>query len=156
MAITVSNFVTKVGGKHYDASCYISGYGEAFEKQVATLNTSTILTALIQDAGRYCLCYASDLFIWWASIQKLIKKMNEKKSASLLLGFREDGVDSSDSVISSFGTGESVQRTIASYKYRSIWRIDLTFDENTGRLAMDAYEAEFTRYPTATDKKEEN
>ena len=34
------------------------------------INTSSILTKLIQEAGRWCESYASDLFIRWGVIQK--------------------------------------------------------------------------------------
>ena len=35
-----------------------------------SINLSSILTVLIQEAGRWCRSYASDLFIYWSSLQK--------------------------------------------------------------------------------------
>lgn len=37
-----------------------------------SINLSSILTVLIQEAGRWCRSYASDLFIYWSSLQKQV------------------------------------------------------------------------------------
>ena len=39
----------------------------------ASINLSSILTVLIQEAGRWCRSYASDLFIYWSSLQKQVE-----------------------------------------------------------------------------------
>lgn len=60
------------------------------------VNYSRILTILIQEAGRVCADYASDLFISWESLlDEAEKKMKEKADFTLttFFGFREQGVD---------------------------------------------------------------
>lgn len=57
------------------------------------VNYSDILTKLIQDAGRICDNYASDLFIHWR--YKIIEKMknNELTTNTYEIGFRQSGVE---------------------------------------------------------------
>ena len=91
------------------------------------INYSSILTRLIQEAGRYCEDYASDLFIDWSSINdKLIEGTIE--SETKLFGFREHGVDHINFI---FDRAHNSPR-IYQYEYRSIWRLDIevTADEN--------------------------
>lgn len=58
------------------------------------INTSSILTKLIQEAGRWCNVYASDLFILWNyGVEKLLEN-GTMKSTDLVFAFREFGVDS--------------------------------------------------------------
>lgn len=57
------------------------------------INYSSILTQLIQDAGRWCKFYASDLFIMWnCSIEKHMKDPTWEGGV-YKFGFRESGVD---------------------------------------------------------------
>ena len=57
------------------------------------LNYSDILTRLIQDAGRYCDNYASDLFVIWKYCveEKLLSANLE--SFTVIFGFYETGVE---------------------------------------------------------------
>lgn len=41
------------------------------------INTSSILTRLIQEAGRWCERFASDLFVSWRSIEQKLKLLWE-------------------------------------------------------------------------------
>ncbi len=68
-------------------------------KGMFAVNYCSILTALIQVAGRICRRYASDLFIDWMSINK---KLQDKSynGGKYLFGFREDGVDHAPYVLS--------------------------------------------------------
>ncbi len=56
------------------------------------VNTSEILTKLIQVAGRFCDRYASDLFILWETIKDVLKDYNYT-NGKFLFGFKSDGVD---------------------------------------------------------------
>ena len=60
------------------------------------INLSTILTKLIQDTGRFCDRYASDLFIDWTHILSTIYSEDDRIFA---IGIRENGVDSTSYVI---------------------------------------------------------
>lgn len=57
------------------------------------VNYSDILTKLIQDAGRICDSYASDLFIHWR--YNIVDKMNnnELTTSTYEIGFRQSGVE---------------------------------------------------------------
>lgn len=59
------------------------------------IDTSSILTILIQYVGRYCENHASDLFIEWTeNIETTIKKVSKNDSEKLLVfAIRKNGVD---------------------------------------------------------------
>lgn len=63
------------------------------------INYSSILTILIQAAGRICRCYASDLFISWSSLEKELNNP-EYEGGKYLFGMREMGVDHNTYVLS--------------------------------------------------------
>ena len=118
----LDNFKIKYGCKPMatdGAICYdlLTGIG------VTEVNYSSILTRLIQEAGRYCESYASDLFIDW---QDTLEKMSDirMKDLSMLFGFRADGVDDARSVFY-HEEHESL------YVYRSIWRLDVKVTRQT-------------------------
>lgn len=103
------------------------------------INTSDILTRLIQEAGRFCRHYASDLFYSWLTIEK---KMNRGllKSERVLFGFRENGVDTNDFILNKFNGNSGV--ALASMEYRSIWILDITVDgAELPRVSMRLFEA---------------
>lgn len=90
------------------------------------------LTRLIQEAGRWCKSYASDLFIIWSGIDRRLRQ-GTLLSETELFGFRESGIDSKSYI---FGRYEN--DPYAHLQYRSIWRLDITVDgENVG---FDLYE----------------
>lgn len=62
-------------------------------------NLSSILTFLIQKAGRICEHYASDLFITWKSFDDRLCERNYS-GEKILFGFRGMGVDSNTYVLS--------------------------------------------------------
>ena len=118
---TIENF--KVNrGKVIEESGYFSTYSQKYD-----INMSSILTKLIQEAGRWCEFYASDLFIDWEAVERGIKSSSEDRaefSASYLFGFRQNGVDHDRYVFTRFNNeGYSANST-----YRSLWRLDLTAD----------------------------
>lgn len=85
------------------------------------INYSSILTRLIQEAGRWCESYASDLFIDWEVIVEHLKEQ-DYTGGKYLFGFRQCGVDGNSFVLSRLNNGES--REI----YRAIWLLNIIAD----------------------------
>ena len=104
------------------------------------VNTSGILSRLIQEAGRYCKFHASDLFIIWSLIHNRLK--NETlQTERYLFGFRENGVDEKQLLLTRYNKeGDYIaNHFIASLEYRSIWVLDVvTYD---GYVEMKLFEA---------------
>lgn len=96
-------------------------------KECFDINTSSILTKLIQEAGRWCEFYASDLFISWSSLMEHLNDGNYE-GGTYLFGFRSHGVDHLEWVL--------YRLTEGSESYRSIWRLDVEVsdDEVTMKL----------------------
>ena len=63
--------------------------------QIKHLNLSSPLTKLIQDAGRYCTRFASDLFIDWRMILGYFEDETITDPKYFVIGIRETGVDHS-------------------------------------------------------------
>ena len=96
-------------------------------------NTSSILTRLIQEAGRYCEHYASDLFIDWITIDEFISSNPEAgDNRTFLFGFRRFGVDHAGFVLSRFDN----EQQYAEGEYRSMWRMDITVDSDEMRIVL--------------------
>lgn len=104
------------------------------------INTSSVLTKLIQEAGRWCKSYASDLFVIWNDLASKIED-GSLQSGIRLFGFRESGVDGSAFILSRYQSA-----VIAKYEYRSIWRLDIRFIKdaassgNVQIIEMNLYE----------------
>lgn len=102
------------------------------ESPDANINTSSILTKLIQLAGRYCEHFASDLFLDWQAVQKVLSDPRRYVDLdedgwgqkSWLLGFRESGVDHTDFVLSRYHNDGPIAR----YEYRKLYKLTLTLD----------------------------
>ena len=91
------------------------------------VNYSDILTKLIQEAGRYCEHYASDLFIDWSDgvlhyLDKLSDGDDGETSGTFLFGFRQNGVDHAEYIFSRYDN----ELRYAKSNYRSMWRLDIT------------------------------
>ena len=70
-------------------------------KECWNINYSSILTFLIQKAGKICKRYASDLFASWSSLEDEMKQDGlEYNGGKYLFGFRESGVDHNVYVLS--------------------------------------------------------
>lgn len=91
------------------------------------INYSFILTKLIQEAGRWCESYASDLFISWSSIDEKLKK-GEDINYTYLFGFRQSGVDHKDWVEA---------KGINNSEYRSVWVLRIDTDEVKNKIVME-------------------
>lgn len=92
-------------------------------KGVFDLNYSSILTRLIQEAGRWCEYYASDLFIDWKIIEKELENADLENTCHYF-GFRKNGVDHLPFILSRLNNGESRE------VYRAIWKLEVIV-ENT-------------------------
>jgi len=90
------------------------------------INYSSILTQLIQEAGRYCERFASDLFIDWSSVVDWIDSAENGMEETFLFGFRQNGVDHKEYVLSRYEN----EKDRARYNYRSLWRLDVETSRN--------------------------
>lgn len=88
------------------------------------INYSSILTKLIQEAGRWCEYYASDLFITWHDIDK---KLDDETMGTeqFIFGFRDNGVDHKEWY-------ELHKNDVG--RYRAVWFLDVTI--NDGKMEM--------------------
>lgn len=80
------------------------------------INYSDILTCLIQEAGRWCERYASDLFIEWRSIERALEdvRFNGK---TYYFGFRKNGVDHLEFLLPRLNENPS--------QYRAVWQLEI-------------------------------
>lgn len=93
-----------------------------------SINMSTIMDKLIQDAGRFCIRYASDLLI---DIDAIIKAVNDPSANDVYgIGIRENGVDGN-----SYITSNLLGRLNSDY-YRCIYGISITHDNDEVRVEM--------------------
>lgn len=108
--------------------------GQISDAGKVEINYSSPLTKLIQEAGRWCRYYASDLFLWGNSMLKALAA--DRGSASYLFGFRESGVDSADEIIRQYQSAGYLMGD----RYRAIWRLDVEVNEDGRRAEMFLYE----------------
>lgn len=89
------------------------------------INYSLILTKLIQEAGRWCEYYASDLFTIWK--YNFDKKLDNGTigTEQFVFGFRSDGVDHKEWY-------ELHKNDVG--RYRAVWFLDVTV--NNGKMEM--------------------
>lgn len=97
------------------------------------INYSFILTKLIQECGRLCERYASDLFITW---NRIVRELEERtmETSSYLFGIRERGVDHTEFVLSRYNN----YGYQAMYEYRKIYRLDIIVEDDS--IKMKLYE----------------
>lgn len=110
-------------------------YVEVIEAQGRdfSINYSSILTKLIQECGRLCESYASDLFITW---NEITRKLEEKtiETSTYLFGIRESGVDHNEFILMRYNNNGYY----AKYEYRKIYRLDVIMDNDL--IRMELYE----------------
>ena len=85
------------------------------------INTSSILTKLIQDAGRFCESYASDLFVQWDYEVERRLKDGSIRTTTQVFAMRENGVDHKE--------WYEMHKDETRY-YRAVWFLDITVDGN--------------------------
>ena len=117
--------------KDFSTKTYYSKVIEA-EGRDFDINYSSILTKLIQECGRLCESYASDLFITWNGIVRELEERTMETSA-YLFGIREMGVDHTEFVLSRCNNGSQ-----PCYAYRKIYRLNVTIEDDL--IRMELYE----------------
>lgn len=90
------------------------------------INTSSILTKLIQEAGRWCLSYASDLFIEWKYNVDVPLEDGSMDNTRIVFAFRESGVDDE------FAYEHNKENH---HYYRAVWFLDVRVLDN-GKIEM--------------------
>lgn len=91
-----------------------------------SINTSDILTKLIQEAGRLCDRYASDLFIDWEEINKGLEHGSIKKG-TYVFAIRDDGIDHK--------TWYEKHKNDYNY-YRAVWFLDVIIVGKTIKMIL--------------------
>lgn len=111
--------------KAIDGQKPIISKGE-ISKNKYNINTSSIWTKLIQEAGRWCKNFASDLLL---DYEKIATKMEGAtlETESYLFGFRESGVDHNNYIFSRY-SNQTIYGS-AALEYRAIWRLDVAVEE---------------------------
>lgn len=97
---------------------YLSRYSEKYE-----INYSGILTRLIQETGRFCESFASDLFIDWEAVLRCIDT-DAPIDETYLFGLRQHGVDHKEYVFSRFENDGAYWK----HNYRAMYRLDIHAD----------------------------
>lgn len=99
-----------------------------FESRPAwNVNYSSILTQLIQDAGRYTEDYASDLFILWSYLIERELNNPNWQGGTYMFGFRECGVDKK----------ETIEYQIQyPYYYRKVRTLNVVIDGNNIEMEL--------------------
>ena len=97
------------------------------------INYSSILTRLIQEAGRFCEYYASDLFIDWSSVMRYIDTAEAQEKKTFFFGFRQMGVDGNSFVESRFTSGMYAD---PEKEYRSLCRLDIDTDGDEMEMTL--------------------
>ena len=89
------------------------------------INYSSILTRLIQEAGRWCESYASDLFVQWK--YGIDQKLDNGTlyTDTFVFAFRDSGVDSEE--------WDENHKNEHNY-YRAVWFLDVLTDK--GKIKM--------------------
>ena len=120
--------------KDFSTKTYCSKVIEAQGRDF-DINYSSILTKLIQECGRLCEGYASDLFITWDGITQKLKEKTMETSV-YLFGIREMGVDHNEFVLNRYNNNKNYAR----HEYRKIYRLDVIVEGDS--IRMELYEIE--------------
>ena len=89
-------------------------------------NFSTEWSRLINEAGRWCESYASDILYDYDAINDYLNELTsgkEMESKEFWFGFRQSGVDGLGFIRS------RTEREYASHVYRAVWRWSFTVEE---------------------------
>ena len=91
----------------------------AFVSEIQNCNFSTEWSRLINEAGRWCESYASDILIDFATIEAYLGQLangEESEGREFWFGFRQMGVDGLSFIQS------RTEREYAGHVYRAVWR----------------------------------
>lgn len=91
----------------YSKPIRADGYWSTYENHW-NINYSSILTRLIQSAGRFCINYASDLWIDWQNIENRLTGENLYTDGvyEYLFATRKQGVDHASYILSNANNGK--------------------------------------------------
>ena len=98
----------------------------AFVSEIQNCNFSSEWSRLINEAGRWCESYASDILIDFESIKAYLERLKngeESEGREFWFGFRQMGVDGLSFIQS------RTEREYASHVYRAVWRWSFTVEE---------------------------
>ena len=91
----------------------------AVVSEIQNCNFSSEWSRLINEAGRWCESYASDILIDFESIKAYLERLKngeESEGREFWFGFRQMGVDGLSFIQS------RTEREYASHVYRAVWR----------------------------------
>lgn len=86
----------------------------------------SVLSRLIQEAGRFCDWHSSQLFDDWEKIRELVKNP-DYRGDKYPFGFYNYGVDTGDKVLDSLSC-------YGRFYYRSVWLLGIDVRENKIRM----------------------
>lgn len=89
------------------------------------INYSSILTRLIQEAGRWCEHYASDLFVQWKCNVDNKLADGTLESGRIIFAMRDSGIDCEK--------WYEIHKEESNY-YRAVWFLDIVAEQ--GKLEM--------------------
>ena len=95
------------------------------------LNYSSILTKLIQETGRFCENFASDLFVDWQAVLRCIDT-DDQIGDYFLFGLRENGVDHKEYVIHRIANDGRYWK----HNYRALYRLDIYADGEEIKMTL--------------------
>ena len=98
----------------------------AFVSEIQNCNFSTEWSRLINEAGRWCESYASDILYDYDAINDYLNELasgKETGNREFWFGFRQSGVDHLAFIRS------RTEQEYASHVYRAVWRWSFTVEE---------------------------
>ena len=98
----------------------------AFVSEIQNCNFSSEWSRLINEAGRWCESYASDILIDFETIKAYLERLasgEESEGREFWFGFRQMGVDHLAFIQS------RTEREYASHTYRAVWKWSFTVEE---------------------------
>lgn len=98
----------------------------AFVSEIQNCNFSSEWSRLINEAGRWCESYASDILIDFESIKAYLERLKngeESEGREFWFGFRQMGIDGLSFIQS------RTEREYASHVYRAVWRWSFIVEE---------------------------
>lgn len=105
-------------------------WAHTWGREQYSINYSSILTELIQAAGRWCEYYASDLFIDWQTVDQILQKPHEDGRETFMFGFRQMGVDGNTYV------QYSREKNQLNATYRALYKLTIEFTNGGGDITM--------------------
>lgn len=119
---------------------HVEGVGEVNSNNTLVSNMSSILTELIHEVGRLCDNYASDLFIWWESVENYMAQC-KWESRAFFFGLRKMGVDDKSYIANRLYNSDN----LSEYREVLILRFELEAGTNRYNITLDRVDIIKTR-----------